>query len=70
LVAAFAFIVALVAFFFLATDDARAEAPRPAMRLTVGLVASSDVFFLAAIDQVAECRMQISECRTSRYIRL
>src|SRR5262245_43909034 len=49
LVAAFAFIVAFVAFFFFATDDARAEAPRPAMRLTVGLVASSEVFFFVAI---------------------
>jgi len=36
-------------FFFFAADDARAEAPRPAIRLTVILVASSVVFFFAAI---------------------
>src|SRR5262245_48335723 len=49
LLADFARDFAALAFLFFATDDARAEAPRPAMRLTVGLVASSVVFFLAAI---------------------
>src|SRR5688572_7175118 len=48
-VAALAFDDAAEAFFFFATDDARAEAPRPAMRRTVGLVASSELFFFAAI---------------------
>ena len=35
--------------FFFAEDDARAEAPLPAIRRTVGLVALSVDFFLAAI---------------------
>src|SRR5687767_3215912 len=50
--AAFALERADAAFFFFVADDARAEAPRPAIRLTVVLVASSVDFFLIAISLV------------------
>src|SRR5687768_16565347 len=70
LVAALARLDAAAVFFFFAADDARAEAPRPAMRLTVGLVASSELFFFA-IPQTfkllltdAGCGLLIASART------
>jgi hypothetical protein len=42
-------------FFFFAPDAARAEAPRPAIRLTVVSVALSVVFFLIAMSFSVSC---------------
>ncbi len=62
LVAALAREPAALAFFFFATDDARAEAPRPAIRLTVVSVALSVVFFLIAISFPASSFLLAFQC--------